>query len=254
MRVIGHRGTPTSPFHPENTLTAVRAALEAGADGVEVDVRSTSDGVLVLSHDRDLGRVLGTGAGTGPVVAHTPSAELLDLELPGGTVVPTLGAVLDLAAVSGAHVLTEVKPEAGGPEAWRTARLLAALLIDRRRRLPRTDRVTTTSFDLTTAASLSGCGTVSGALVVARELDPDRAARQARERGLTDVHLSPAHVRHDRGVVARIRALGLLVGVGVLDDPAEADELAGLGVHLVCTDDPAGLARHRAPAAPAAAG
>ncbi|MGY1823546.1 glycerophosphodiester phosphodiesterase [Geodermatophilus sp. SYSU D00079] len=242
MRVIGHRGTPTCSSHPENTLTAVRTALAAGADGVEVDVRSTADGVLVLSHDRDLGRVLGTGAGTGPVVAQTSSADLLDVELPGGTVVPTLGAVLDLAAVSGAHVLTEVKPEAGGPEAWRTARLLAAVLIDRRRRLPRADRVTTTSFDLTTAASLSGCGTVSSALIVAPELDPDRAARQARERGLTDVHLSPVHVRRDPGVVGRVRALGLLVGVGVVDDPDEVAALAADGVDMVCTDDPAGVA------------
>ncbi|MGY1637650.1 glycerophosphodiester phosphodiesterase [Geodermatophilus sp. SYSU D00742] len=249
MRVIGHRGTPTCSLHPENTLTAVRAALEAGADGVEVDVRSTADGVLVLSHDRDLGRVLGAGPDSGPVVAQTSSAELLDVELPGGTVVPTLGAVLDLAAVYGAHVLTEVKPEAGGPEAWRTANLLAAHLIDRRRRLPRADRVTTTSFDLTTAASLSGCGTVSGALIVAPGLDPDRAARRARERGLTDVHLAPAHVRADRAVVARVRALGLLVGVGVLDDPDEAAELAAQGVDMVCTDDPAGLVRALTPAA-----
>jgi glycerophosphoryl diester phosphodiesterase len=249
MRVIGHRGTPTGPVHPENTLAAVRTALEAGADGVEVDVRSTSDGVLVLSHDPDLGRVLGTGPGTGPVVAQTSSADLLDLELPGGTVVPTLGAVLDLAAVFGAHVLTEVKPEAGGPEAWRTARLLAALLIDRRRRLPRADRVTTTSFDLATAASLSGCGTVSSALVVAPDLDPDRAARQARERGLTDVHLAPAHVRDDRRVVARVRALGLLVGVGVLDDLDEAADLAAHGVDMVCTDDLTALVGALAPAA-----
>ncbi|MGY1663698.1 glycerophosphodiester phosphodiesterase [Geodermatophilus sp. SYSU D00705] len=248
MRVIGHRGTPTCPSHPENTLAAVRAALEAGADGVEVDVRSTADGVLVVSHDRDLGRVLGTGAGTGPVVAQTSSAELLDVELPGGTVVPTLGAVLDLAAVFGAHVLTEVKPEAGGPEAWRTANLLAAHLIDRRR-LPRADRVTTTSFDLTTAASLSGCGTVSSALIVAPELDPDRAARQARERGLTDVHLSPLHVRADPGVVARVRALGLLVGVGVVDDPQLVAALATEGVDMVCTDDPAGLVAALTPAA-----
>ncbi|MGK5114255.1 MULTISPECIES: glycerophosphodiester phosphodiesterase [unclassified Geodermatophilus] len=248
MRVIGHRGTPTSSLNPENTLDAVRSALEAGADGIEVDVQATGDGVLVLSHDRDLGRVLGTGPGTGPVVSRTPFAVLRELELPGGTAVPTLSEVLDVAAAAGAQVLTEVKPEAGGEDARRTARLLAALLTDRRRRRPDGDRVTTTSFDLTTAASLAGVGTVSGALIVAPHLDPDRSALQARARGLDDVHLSPVHVRDDRGVVARIRALGLLVGVGVVDDPAEAADLDGLGAHLVCTDDPAGLARALAPA------
>ena len=245
MRIIGHRGTPTQPLQPENTLAAVRTALEAGADGVEVDVRATRDGVLVLSHDSDLGRVLGTGAGTGPVVAWTPLAALRALDLPGGTGVPTLAEVLDLAAAHRAHVLTEVKPEAGGAEARRTARLLAGLLTDRRWRLPGADRVTTTSFDLVTASSLTGCGTVAGALIVAPHLDPDRAALQARAAGVTEVHLAPTHVRVDRGVVARVRGLGLKVGVGVLDDPEEASDLAGLGACLVCTDDPVGLAGAR---------
>ena len=250
MRVIGHRGTPIHPTHPENTLAAVDTALRAGVDGVEVDVRATEDGVLVLSHDGDLGRVLGTGAGTGPVVARTPLAELRSVDLPGGTGVPTLTEVLDLAAVQEAHVATEVKPEAGGPDARRTARLLAALLEDRRRRRPGADRITTTSFDLATAASLAGCGTVSGALIVAPQVDPDRAALRARAQGLTDVHLHVTHVREDPDVVHRVHALGLLVAVGIVDDPDEAEAMAGLGVDLLCTDDPVGLGLARAGSTP----
>jgi glycerophosphoryl diester phosphodiesterase len=246
MRVIGHRGTPIHPTHPENTLAAVRTALQAGVDGVEVDVRASEDGVLVLSHDGDLGRVLGTGAGTGPVIAGTPLAELRSVDLPGGTGVPTLTEVLDLAAVTGAHVVTEVKPEAGGPEARRTARLLVALLERRRRWRPGADRVTTTSFDLATAASLAGCGTVSGALIVAPEVDPDRAALRARALGLTDVHLHVTHVRDDPAVVGQVRARGLLVAVGIVDDPEEAEGMAALGVDLLCTDDPVGLGLARA--------
>jgi hypothetical protein len=65
--------TPSHPTYPENTLAAVRTALQAGVDGVEVDVRATEDGVLVLAHDGDLGRVLGTGAGTGPASVCVPA-------------------------------------------------------------------------------------------------------------------------------------------------------------------------------------
>jgi glycerophosphoryl diester phosphodiesterase len=254
MRVIGHRGTPIHPTYPENTLAAVRTAFRAGVDGVEVDVRATEDGALVLSHDGDLGRVVGTGAGTGPVVAGTPLADLRAVDLPGGTAVPTLTEVLDLAAVHGAHVVTEVKPEAGGPDARRTARLLVALLEDRRRRRPGADRITTTSFDLATAASLAGCGTVSGALIVAPEVDPDRAALRARAQGLTDAHLHVTHVRNDPAVVHRVHSLGLLVAVGIVDDPDEAEAMAALGVDLLCTDDPVGLriARARSTSANAA--
>ena len=48
--VIGHRGFPAR--HPDNSLAGVRAALAAGADGVEVDVRPCADGTWVCHHDR----------------------------------------------------------------------------------------------------------------------------------------------------------------------------------------------------------
>src|SRR4051794_17525468 len=54
--VLGHRGA--SAVAPENTVSAFVRARELGADGVELDVRRTSDGVLVIHHDpaiRDVG-------------------------------------------------------------------------------------------------------------------------------------------------------------------------------------------------------
>lgn len=62
MLIYGHRGS--SGTAPENTLTAFRQAIAAGADGVEFDVRASADGVLVVSHDQDLSR---TTDGSGPV-------------------------------------------------------------------------------------------------------------------------------------------------------------------------------------------
>jgi len=52
--VISHRGEHLR--HPENTLPAFRAAIEAGADFIEVDVRTTADGRLVLMHDGTVDR------------------------------------------------------------------------------------------------------------------------------------------------------------------------------------------------------
>jgi glycerophosphoryl diester phosphodiesterase len=48
--IIGHRGFPAR--HPDNSLAGVLAALAAGADGVEVDVRPCADGTWVCHHDR----------------------------------------------------------------------------------------------------------------------------------------------------------------------------------------------------------
>lgn len=60
--VIIHRGA--SDFAPENTLEAYAAAMDRGADGCEIDIRRSRDGVLYLHHDDELGRVFD---GSGPV-------------------------------------------------------------------------------------------------------------------------------------------------------------------------------------------
>lgn len=52
--VIAHRGASIDA--PEHTLAAYRAAIEQGADGLECDVRLTSDGHLVCVHDRRVDR------------------------------------------------------------------------------------------------------------------------------------------------------------------------------------------------------
>jgi glycerophosphoryl diester phosphodiesterase len=71
MKLIGHRGA--CGLAPENTLASVKKALEYAVDEIEIDVRLSSDGVVVLHHDpyivtadrRDLS------------IRYTPYAELL---------------------------------------------------------------------------------------------------------------------------------------------------------------------------------
>jgi len=53
--VTAHRGASASA--PENTLAAIRQAMEDGADFVEIDVQETTDGHVVLFHDSDFMRV-----------------------------------------------------------------------------------------------------------------------------------------------------------------------------------------------------
>jgi glycerophosphoryl diester phosphodiesterase len=54
---VAHRGDPRGAV--ENTLEAIRLAQAAGADAIEVDLRLTADGVVVLHHDDDLSRLWG---------------------------------------------------------------------------------------------------------------------------------------------------------------------------------------------------
>lgn len=50
MQIIGHRGA--RGLAPENTLAGLKAALAAGVDGIEFDVRVTRDGAVVLAHGK----------------------------------------------------------------------------------------------------------------------------------------------------------------------------------------------------------
>ncbi|HMQ16352.1 MAG TPA: glycerophosphodiester phosphodiesterase family protein [Phycisphaerae bacterium] len=62
LPIIVHRGI--SRLAPENTLEACAAAMDCGADGIEIDIRRSRDGVLYLFHDDDLERLT---SATGPV-------------------------------------------------------------------------------------------------------------------------------------------------------------------------------------------
>jgi len=96
--VIAHRGEHL--HHPENTMPAFQAAIDAGADYFELDVRTTSDGKFVIMHDGTLDR---TTNGTGDVYKHTfDEVRALDAGAKfsaafAGTKVPTLDEALDLA-------------------------------------------------------------------------------------------------------------------------------------------------------------
>ena len=73
--IIAHRGE--TGVAPENTLPAFHRALDGDADGVELDVRLTRDGKLIVFHDRSLGR---TSDGHG-LVDHYTLGELRSLDV-----------------------------------------------------------------------------------------------------------------------------------------------------------------------------
>jgi glycerophosphoryl diester phosphodiesterase len=73
-QVFAHRGG--CALGPENTMAAFDRGLAAGADGLELDVHLSADGVAVVCHDSTLDR---TTSGSGPVAART-AAELAAID------------------------------------------------------------------------------------------------------------------------------------------------------------------------------
>lgn len=77
IRITAHRGAMA--YFPENSLKAFGAAVDAGADEIELDVHASRDGVLVVNHDRALDR---TTNGSG-LIASKRWAELTQLWIHG---------------------------------------------------------------------------------------------------------------------------------------------------------------------------
>lgn len=88
MKIIAHRGA--SFYEPENTIRAIKRAIEMKADFVEVDVRRSKDKELVIMHDAEITR---TTNGNG-LVKHKTLKELKKFDAGQGEEIPTLDEVV----------------------------------------------------------------------------------------------------------------------------------------------------------------
>ncbi|HOO54921.1 MAG TPA: glycerophosphodiester phosphodiesterase family protein [Methanothrix sp.] len=103
--VIGHRGARS--LAPENTLESIRAAKKCGVDFVEMDVRLSKDGRLVVIHDETVDR---TTDGTGRVEEMTLE-EIRRLDAGRGERVPTLAEAAALSLELDLGIVVEMKEE-----------------------------------------------------------------------------------------------------------------------------------------------
>lgn len=95
--IFAHRGN--SYTAPENTLSALKSAIEEKADGAEIDIQMTKDGEIVLMHDSSLYRTAGINA----LIAQLNYSQLVDIDVGSwfspafkGEKIPTLEEALEL--------------------------------------------------------------------------------------------------------------------------------------------------------------
>jgi glycerophosphoryl diester phosphodiesterase len=235
VTILAHRGG-SGPWR-ENTLEAFRGALAAGADGVELDVRRSADGVLVVHHDAEV-------PGMGLVHTSTRAA------LPEW--VPTLEDAL--VACAGAAVNVEIKnlpTDPGWDPDHRVSAAVADCLRAGRQGGPWPDRVVVSSFWPDTLAAVGaaappgagdGAEPVALGLLVHPSLDPGDAFETALALGCDALH--PFHGQVDATLVARVHDAGMAVVTWTVDEPAELEAVLRSGVDAVITDDVAGTLAH----------
>jgi len=239
--VFAHRGG--SALAPENTLTAFDCGVGLGADGLELDVHLSRDGVLVVHHDATLDR---TTDATGPIAARSVD-ELrrvdaghwfragADRPFRGqGCGIPTLGDVL--ARYRDVRLIVEVKGRHP---------VLADAVVDEIRRADAIERVCVGSFSTRVVRAV-------------RALEPALATSAAREEVRWALYgswcgLTPRRARYrgfqvpewagrtrvvSRRFVDAAHRAGLGVQVWTVDSVADAERLLAFGIDALITDRP----------------
>ena len=210
MRVYGHRGFAAA--HPENSVAGVTAAFAAGAYGVEIDVRRTPSGELLLSHD--------------------PLPESFD----------GLASLSDALDAATGHVVIEVKNLPGEADFdapyEETARLLVALLAGRSG-----DEVTVSSFDWFAIEVARDAG-LRTAFLTPPGIALDAALAYVTEARHAECHPHWTAVLEDPPAVAAAHDAGVGVVAWTCDDLDVVRQLRDAGVDGVITNDPAKLLDH----------
>jgi len=235
--VFAHRGS--SHVARENTLGAFAAARKLGADGVELDVHLTADGIVVVHHD---GQVPGLG----------PFARLRSTELPAW--LPSLSQALEACRPLAVNV--EIKQDEQDAEPERDMELAAAVatMLAERDEAP---SVLVSSFSLAAVDAVRALRPdLATALLVDLDTDPMEALVTAREHGHGGLH--PFFTCVDVALMTAAKDCGMAVRTWTVDDGTRIAALAALGVDAVITNDVAtalrALGRFRRAAEPPSGG
>jgi len=198
----------------ENTRPSFVAALAAGAQGIELDVHATVDGVVVVHHDPV------TSAGIEIATTRWSDLNAADDQGDGPAAIPTLASVCDLVA-DRAELFVEIKGE--GIE-----QLVTAVLDGR------DGAFAIHSFDHATIGRLARAR-VRYRLGLLFEDSVEDAAQRMAECGAVDAW--PHRSLIERSLVQRIQRAGGRVIAWTVNSANEARRLADYGIDGICTDD-----------------
>ena len=210
--IIGHRGA--SAVAPENTLTAFKSAIIAGADGIEFDVRLSGDGVPVIIHDDTLYRTHRLRQR----VADLSANELDDLG------VPSLHALFELMSDNEMLLCLEIK-ESSAELAKRCCELVREFSFAERTIVECFDLNVLKLVDLKTAA-LFEPRIYADKFIVERALDVGASV------------LALHHRLAKAALIEKAKHAGLRVVVWTVDDPAWVSHARSLGIEALITNDP----------------
>lgn len=249
--IIGHRGA--AAVAPENTLASFERAMQDGADGIEFDVRLSSDGVPVVIHDATLTR-------TGSVksqVSKLAAAELAMIDVGSwftrqhhtntdysGERLPNLHQVLSLCQQRNALLYLEMKSESG-------ELALAKVVVQAIQTESMQEKTIVSSFDMSLIREVKR---IDKSIRTAALFEPkvSRPFDLVRKKKLIDIARAneadeiALHYRLvSNRVVEKARQWQMQVVIWTVDNPQWIDRARMLGIKALITNNPAIMAQYR---------
>jgi glycerophosphoryl diester phosphodiesterase len=231
FEIVAHRGCPDSA--PENTIPAFLRAVDLGADAVELDVRLTSDGAVVVYHYFYLDKITDL---TGPIFTRNwDEIRQARFQDPGGSEarIPLLEQVLDVLA---GRIGLEI--EIKGPES-ESVEAVASVLLNHPQAW---DSLEITSYDPMLLNRFQGL--ISGVptdLLIPRsepwmrqDVVAYTALQRGRMAGARAVHLHPSQL--DKETVGLIRSTDMEVHAWDVNDFCSLELVRELGIPRLDTD------------------
>jgi glycerophosphoryl diester phosphodiesterase len=223
MLRIGHRGARA--YEPENTLRSFKRALEIGVDAVELDVRKTKDGQLVVIHDPDVKK---TTNGEG-LVSGLTLKEIKGFSTERGEKIPTLEEALGFLDKK-AKILIELKETGVEEKVLSLVRgnglqknvIIVSFIEEALRKIRELDKEVETG------------------LIYAKHKDPVKAALE-----LKAAYLVAFYRFTHTANIQKAHENGLKVIVWTINEPEEVAEYAKKSVDGIASDKPDILTRYR---------
>jgi glycerophosphoryl diester phosphodiesterase len=200
---------------PENSVEAVAAARDVGADGVEFDLWLSADKSLVVHHDRTV---------EGHAIPTTTFEQLREKRP-----VAQLGDVLE--AAEGMRINVEIKPTRSAPYNLTAAHAVATFLDES----PLSDQCLVSSFSLDICDEVRRDSPTRRVGWLVKRHPAQMVLDQVVRSGLTSAHFPFSRV--NPAVADRARALGIELHVWTPNLRRDIDRMLDLGVGAVITDD-----------------
>lgn len=226
--VIAHRGAWKNHDASQNSLNALKNAIEIGCEGSEFDVWLSSDNKVILSHDAEIG---------GKKVEETTAEELLSIPFKNNDFLPSLEQYIHcIKTQNKTRLVLEVKSSQKGKERSEAVADSSVQIVHRIQAQAWVDYIT---FNIDAAKRIREIDPTARILY----LETDRDFEYLKASNISGIDYHYSRFFKDEGLATKARNAGLLTNVWTVNKEEDMKVLLNQGIDYITTDEPELLLR-----------